>query len=49
MMGGQSFNPDSTLYVARLYEIFRDELSEDRMTHDEKDIAGIENALREGL
>jgi hypothetical protein len=48
--GGQSFSPHSRVYVSKLYEIFKEELSEYRMSNaDEDDIARIDNALCAGL
>ena len=48
--GGQSFNPESKVYVSRLYEIFKEEISEYRMSNAaEDDIARIGNALRSGF
>lgn len=48
--GGQSFNPDSKVYVSELYKIFSEELSEYRMSNaEEGDITRIDNALRAGL
>jgi hypothetical protein len=43
--GGKS----SRVYVFRLYEIFKEELWEYRMSNAEEDIARIDNALRAGL
>jgi hypothetical protein len=48
--GGRSFNPDSRTYVSKLYQIFKEELSEYRMSNaKEDDIARMDNALRASI